>query len=265
MWILSELFKQIGEAWNERLRSPFLGSIFLFFLAANWRPIFYLLFAEKPVRARFLFFDANTSHVSLYLIPIGGGVTFALASPWLKLLGAWVASFPKARLHSLEETEAQKRRIAKYQLAAREEEAKAALEAAEEDRKIDAAKRLEEAKNVQGSELEEELKRDREERETARNPVRDQLSKLEQLIVLALGIQGDGNVDIQELISSPDFSEHAEKVVPNITLQRLRIDSLTAMKRLQEMDLVDKDPFGKWTLSSKGYSLFDQLDARRKS
>jgi hypothetical protein len=165
---MTEYFKQIVDAWGDRLRSPVLGSVLIFFVATNWQSLFYLFFADKPVRARLLYFDANTDGWSLYVMPVIGGVILAIAVPWISLAGAFLAKFPRAILHEVQSSEALKRRIVEYGLKADEEEAKASLEEVRERRKIDAAKRLNEAEEL-SSELREEIEEERENDSPSRN------------------------------------------------------------------------------------------------
>jgi hypothetical protein len=168
-----DFFKQLIDAAGDRIRSPFLGSIAAVFVGCNWRALFYLIFANKPVRSRILYFDANTDLYSLLIYPVSFGLITALLMPWIAVVGAWIAQSPKAKLHSVQHGAASKRRITEYQTKsaeeealaeleakqderriqaqerkAEEEEANARFEAAEEHRKINAAKRLEEAKGV---------------------------------------------------------------------------------------------------------------------
>lgn len=172
---MSEYFKQIFDAWGDRIRSPILGSVLIFFIVINWQVLFYLFFADKPVRARLLYFEANTDHWSLYWLPLFCGLFLAIAVPWVTLLGASLAKLPRSLLHEAQSSEALKRRIFEHRMKADEEEAKVALkekkvaledvegalDEARERRKIEAAKRLAEAKEVSG-ELETEIEKARE-------------------------------------------------------------------------------------------------------
>jgi len=157
---MTEYFKQIVDAWGDRLRSPVLGSILIFFVATNWQSLFYLFFADKPVRARLIYFDANTDGWSLYAIPVIGGIILAIAVPWISLAGAFLAKFPGAILHRVQSSEAQKRRVLDYELKTKEEEARGAFDEARERRKIDAAKRLNEAEDM-SAELKSEIEAER--------------------------------------------------------------------------------------------------------
>jgi hypothetical protein len=158
---MTEYLKQIAEAWSDRLRSPILGSILIFFTLTNWQALFYLFFADKPVRARLYYFDANTDSWNLYLWPVLGGVLLAVIVPWVSFGGAFLSKLPRAYLHEVQSSEALKRRIYEHRMKSDEEDAKAAEEEARERRKIDAAKRLNEAEEVSTelkSEIEEERK-----------------------------------------------------------------------------------------------------------
>lgn len=170
---MTEYFKQIFDSWGDRLRSPVLGSILTVFVLTNWQSFFYLFFADKPVRARLLYFDANTNLWTIYVLPIIVGVFLAVVVPWISLGGAFIAKFPRARLHRVQSSESQKRRIIEYELKATEEDAKAVWEEAAERRKIDAAKRLNEAADVSGQ-LKSEIQADRDE-----GTQKEQLSEME--------------------------------------------------------------------------------------
>ena len=171
-----DFLKQIVDAAGDRIRSPFLGSIVVVVIGYNWRALFYLVFANKPVRARILYFDANTDVLSLLVYPAVLGIIAALLMPWVAVVGAWFAQQPKATLHKVQHGAASQRRIEEYQTKraeeealagfeaaqddrriqaqekrAEKEEAKARLEAAEEQRTIDAAKRLKDAGDVNKS------------------------------------------------------------------------------------------------------------------
>ncbi len=158
---MTDYFKQIFDAWGDRIRSPFFGSVLVAFVAVNWKVLFYLFFADKPVRARILYFDMNSDLTSLVLLPIGLGVIAAIALPWTSYVGAYFARLPKSLLHEIQFTETTRRRIAEYEKRADEEKAIAKFETEKETRQINAAKRLEEASAV-SDELKEDLEVERE-------------------------------------------------------------------------------------------------------
>ncbi|NRP13890.1 hypothetical protein XMM379_002163 [Aliiroseovarius sp. xm-m-379] len=158
---MGDVLKDLMEAANNRIRSPFLGSILFVFLVVNWRPLFNLLFGDSPVLVRLAHFDNVTTWVTLYLVPIVGGVVFALASPWVQHVGALWAKQPNAKLKNLQDEVAHQHQIAEIRRATELEETRAAEEDARERRKIEAAKREQEAEEIGGEELREEVAQDR--------------------------------------------------------------------------------------------------------
>lgn len=144
---VTDFFRELFEAASSRLRSPFLGSVALVFAAVNWQPLYYMFFADKPVRARLLYFDAN----AVLLLPVGIGIAVAVAAPWLRWIGAWLAKFPSRLLHDLQQVEDQGKRIFMLRQQADLEEAQGRLEEAKETRKIEAAKRDEAANRLPDS------------------------------------------------------------------------------------------------------------------
>ena len=100
-----EILTNLWEAWSERLRTPFIGSILLSFIAINWQPIWYLFLTDHSAEQKFLYFDDNT----MYLLPVVIGFIIALALPWIQLFGVWIAQFPR-RLKVRTETFASRNR-----------------------------------------------------------------------------------------------------------------------------------------------------------
>jgi hypothetical protein len=88
------MFKDFTEFFDERIRSPFYTYIAFSFVATNWQPLFYLLFADTSVASRFVYFNLHTNYVSLFIIPIFIGVLGGLASPYFSHWGAWWAEKP---------------------------------------------------------------------------------------------------------------------------------------------------------------------------
>jgi predicted transcriptional regulator len=256
---MTEYFKQIVDAWGDRLRSPVLGSILIFFVATNWQSLFYLFFADKPVRARLLYFDANTDGWSLYGLPVIGGVVLAIAVPWISLAGAFLAKFPRSILHSVQSSEAQKRRIAEYRLKAEAEEAMAFLEDASERRKIEAAKRLNEAEAV-SDELKMEIEWDRA-AETSPSPLRqDEIKILE----FAKGAE-DGRFEVGggSLIrmSSSGGTEQTKIAASHLEEKQLQ----NILHDLMNNDLLDRrlvEDGWSYEITLDGYSALERLEKK---
>ena len=282
-----DAFKDLMEAFSQRIRSPIIGSIAIVFVLVNWKPIWYLLFAERPVRQKFLYFEANTDAISLYCIPIGVGVVYAFGLPWVKWAGAWVAQKPYARLHEIQDDQASARRVKEYERAAKEEKAKANFDAIRESALLGAAER-----RKQASELgEEELSRFVEEQKQPeplqfeQQPIVDvspwpdidqlvsQMPTLDQTVLKLLeeyhpkGIRPKDpfswfeNDELEAVTSQ--ISAAMKQPIPQT---RARIDFNTGTGRLSNQSLVEmKDrvsnmtPLYYFELTSKGYAVLDRI------
>ena len=150
-----DVLKEAFDALNQRIRSPMVGSVLVAFCLANWMPLWVLFFADMPTLEKLTYFEAQTSTVSLYVAPVVLGLGFAIAAPWIKLVGAWVAQGPMGRLRRLQASQSTDAQVFALKEAARLEEAEALLESEKAERKaarekelIGAAKRLEEAKEI---------------------------------------------------------------------------------------------------------------------
>lgn len=262
---MTDLFKDLVKAWEERVRSPFLGSIGIAFVACNWKPIFFLLFSGEPVLERFAFFDSNTSSVTLFWNPLWIGFLLTLAIPWLKFMGALIAKAPTTLLNSLQGDLASERRIHAFEKAADEEEAKARLEAAQEQRRIDAAKRLEEATKIGNQDLVEEIKLEREtktklkQEKDAIEQIEDRLTGELKALILEIGKVENGGVSKGELSLTPSLLEKMEQVLPNVTSTRIGVEIESGTSELSLLGIAESDRQGRWRLTKLGYKLFDRL------
>ena len=88
--------KEIFDVWIARIRAPIFGYFSLSFLAANWKEIYYLLFAEVDTLSRIEYFETNTCIVSLLWIPLGFAVAAALGYPWVQWGLMRATSFPNS-------------------------------------------------------------------------------------------------------------------------------------------------------------------------
>jgi hypothetical protein len=86
--------KEIFEAMGQRVRSPFYGYTALSFILINWKPLYYICFSGESAEAKFTFFDADTDHWDLYVLPLVFGILAALLSPYLSNFGSWWATKP---------------------------------------------------------------------------------------------------------------------------------------------------------------------------
>ena len=262
---MTDLFKDIVKAWEERVQSPFLGSIGIAFVACNWKPIFFLLFSGEPVLDRFAFVDANTNLTSLLFKPVLLGVLLAIAIPWLKLFGAWVAKAPTTRLNDLQGDLASKRRINEFNKAAEEEAAKAKFEARYEQRKIEAAKRLEEAKSVGDEDVVGELLYAREvnslrdDDDSMLSILANQITAAHKAALLVIGDVDSGGISTSKIAGSSAFKNGVSKTIHNPSSTRLEVEVRASLDWLKEQGLATYNTFDdRWFLTKKGYDLFDQ-------
>lgn len=142
-----DVLKDAAEAFTQRIRSPIVGSIIFAFVIMNWQPIWYLLFADRPVRQKFIFFDANTDFTSVY-VPILSGIAMAIAMPWITYWGAWIAQVPIRRLRKLQSDEAHELELQKIEQDTQITAVRAGQEAVEEEAVISAAERVERAEEM---------------------------------------------------------------------------------------------------------------------
>ena len=99
---MTDFFAQSLQAFQERMRTPWIGSILIAFLLWNWQPLLFLFASDTALPARFAYFDAHTDWRSLFVGPIATGFFFAAAKPWISLLmdklGAQAIN--RSRLHA---------------------------------------------------------------------------------------------------------------------------------------------------------------------
>jgi hypothetical protein len=110
---MQDTINQLKEAITERVKSPFLGSILLAFIAFNWKAIFYVIFADKTVVEKFAYWDLYTSTNTKLLYPIIAGSVFALVIPYISSLFAFLIEWPISKSRIRDENTAHKIAIQK--------------------------------------------------------------------------------------------------------------------------------------------------------
>lgn len=255
---MTDFLKDVFDAAQSRIRSPFIGSIVIVFLVINWQPLFYVLFADKPVRARFLYFDANTDPISLCWLPIGLGIAISLTAPWLKYLGAWWASFPMGILRKLEhrekgELEDYTLRLEEKRVAIREHR----LEQANLDRRAEEENLQREQAKAEQQKLEIEEKRPPQTPEQ----IAEELSEMQGLMVTYLG-RANGLVKAFEFARDPGVQHQSQQILPSVSEQRLRVEGENLSKELRALGLVSGNQ--SYELTTLGYQVYDLLLLKRK-
>ncbi|UWP94783.1 hypothetical protein K3X48_11260 [Aliiroseovarius crassostreae] len=264
---MGDVLKDLMDAANNRIRSPFLGSILFVFLVVNWRPLFNLLFGETEVLVRLAHFDNATTWVTLYLVPIVGGIFFAILSPWLNLVGAWVAKRPLALHRDLQHSEEVARQVFAFEQSAKLEEAKAKLieakakrEEEEQNRQIEAAERLKRAAETGDEELEEVLRTQNENRNADTQQAIVGLSKLERLVIDFLGEINLDNPKVKDFLDNSLVKDRAKEFILNYSKRRLDVEGVAALEKLVGKKLVTWDRVdGTIGLTARGYEVFDDV------
>ena len=110
---MTDFFAQSLQAFQERMRTPWIGSILIAFLLWNWQPLLFLFASDTALPARFAYFEIHTDWRSLFAGPVIAGFLFAAAKPWISLgmdwLGAWAIHRSRLRADRLAEDRSFKR------------------------------------------------------------------------------------------------------------------------------------------------------------
>lgn len=282
-----DLLKDFFASANARVRSPILGSITIAFVATNWKELFYIFAADRPVRARILYFEANTNSWDLIWFPLIVGTALAIGFPWLRLAGAALARLPSRLLSHMQSDEDHAKEIRRLVNATKLESAKAAFEEEEENRKISAAKRLKTAVEV-SPKLAGELEAER------RDPMKDSVNEIdgniisgdeirsfaeetsatEKLLIASLAKSNDGRcILFAEGVQLDDkFDGHAEirfsDGSDSIKIGSHRRDKLAyeqALKNLTDRGYLDTEfdselNTHEYVITWAGYRLKDEID-----
>jgi hypothetical protein len=89
---MTDFFAQSLQAFQERMRTPWIGSILIAFLVWNWQPLLFLVASDTALRTRFTYFEIHTGWCSLFFGPVIAGFVFAAAKPWVSLGMDWLGA-----------------------------------------------------------------------------------------------------------------------------------------------------------------------------
>ncbi len=263
-------FKDSYAEYSDRIRSPLFGAIVISFLIFNWRPLWFLIFADEKVIQKFEFFDSATSAWTLYTGPIVIGLVAAVGLPWIKLLGSWIASEPVMLLKSHQAQQVSLIRIENFDRRIQEENARKKHEEAIADRAVSAAKRQKEALEIGGTELAKSLEGliERSGDPKPLSPIEDIVQNLgpsDRFLLNWFGKTEGGGGHFGEKYLVENLNEYST-YVSNSTYARMKVDTQTSLDVLQAKGLVianrNYDEGELWFyLTSKGYSVLDALIA----
>lgn len=149
---------KIFDEFRSRIRSPIWGTIGLYVILLNWKAFYFLLFADVSVPEKFSFWDENVTHEWLIYYPLILGVAWVVTVPWIRLGFTWVNRSADLKLHRLQTTQKNDKKIHDLETETKLQDALAKEEAVREQQKIDRAKRLQEAGEVGGEDLINEIR-----------------------------------------------------------------------------------------------------------
>jgi len=89
---MTDFFAQSLQAFQERMRTPWIGSILIAFLLWNWQPLLFLVASDTALLTRFTYFKIHTGWCSLFFGPIATGFVFAALKPWISLVMDWLGA-----------------------------------------------------------------------------------------------------------------------------------------------------------------------------
>ena len=153
-----DFLKEAYEAWSQRVRAPFAGSIILAFAAWNWKPIWYLFASDESAAIRLRFFEQNTDAWSLYGWPVLTGTALVLFLPWLGVVGAICTSRPLGLLKKAQQDAVTNQRVYRFEAELREEEAKEALRNAQVENALRKSAQAQEAAAMGDEKLAESIR-----------------------------------------------------------------------------------------------------------
>ena len=269
---MSDFIRQFFSALESRVKSNFVGFVLLAFVFFNWKPLFILLFSDYDVLVRLAHFEGFTSRRTLFWYPILFGVSTAVLSPWVNLLGAYAVRVPLRLLSEMNENEVSQRKI---RLIAREtdeniaraaaEVAEAQKQAASEERLIGAAKRISEIKEIPDEDVRKQVEsqiadlRSSSRTETGKAGNSLELSEDEKNLLDLVSSKPEGTIRFDE-------SGYKFKLIQGLGSSQLPsrhefINLVRAAKNLRVKGLMDYDPNSdEYSLTAEGYDIIEEYE-----
>lgn len=93
--------KEVIEAVNSRIKSPYFGYSVFAFLTWNWKALFLFVTSKADPQLRIAAFEQQTSYFSLLIGPLIIGALVAAATYWIKLGFELIARKPLEKLDNL--------------------------------------------------------------------------------------------------------------------------------------------------------------------
>ncbi|MGB0959617.1 MAG: hypothetical protein ACPGVK_05130 [Halocynthiibacter sp.] len=133
-----DVFSEMFKAFQARVTNHVFGSIVFVFLALNWQPVYYVLFADVSMLERFTYFNEETTALTRVLFPITFGILIGLAAPRIKLFFDKIVNAPIQEGKVLRENNAHDLEVLKItnEEDRKSKQADAAFQLAEKKQKI---------------------------------------------------------------------------------------------------------------------------------
>lgn len=192
--------KEVVDAVNNRIKTPYFGYTILAFIALNWRGFFLLVLSKGKPEEKLALFDAQTDIFTLLLYPLAIGAIVAASAHWLKFIFAMIERRPKELIENLQLEAEHRKTIKQSQL----EQSRSNLFAVKEKELIDRAKRDEVVADIENAETKEKLMKQleaiRAERDMLSNELQskqqqeDALSNEAKEIIVAASTDNNGRI-----------------------------------------------------------------------
>ena len=257
--------KEVVDAVNDRIKTPYFGYAILVFIALNWKGFFLLVLSKGKPEEKLALFDAQTDIYTLLIYPLAVGAVVAATAHWLKFLFCIIERKPKELVDNIQLEAEHKKTIKKYKL----EKSRSELFAVKENELIDRAKRDEAVEDIEDLEAKEklisQLNSIRAERDMLSNELQSKqqpentLSKEAKEILVAAS--SDDNGSIMKLSTIGDRAIQAGKSSFGSKDQKLFVKYEAALDQLVERDFV-KDLGHKgevFEITHKGWGLVETL------
>ena len=257
--------KDVVDAVNNRIKTPYFGYAILAFIALNWRGFFLLVLSEGKPEEKLVLFDAQTDIYTLLIFPLAIGAVVAATTLWLKYLFGLIERKPKELVENLQLEAEHKKTIKQTQL----EQSRSDLFAVKENELIDRAKRDEAVADIEDSETKEKLIKQLDSIRTERDMLSNELQRKQQPentlskeakeILVAASSDDRGN--IMKIITMSDRNIQAGKNSFGSKDQKSFVKYEAALDQLVEHDFV-KELGHKgevFEITHKGWKLLEAL------
>jgi len=257
--------KEVVDAVNNRIKTPYFGYAILAFIALNWKGFFLLVLSKVKPEEKLALFDAQTDIYTLLIYPLAIGAVVAATAHWLKFIFGIIERKPKELVENLQLEAEHKKTIKQSQL----EQSRSDLFAVKENELIERAKRDEAVEDIEDLETKEKLIKQLDSIRAERDMLSSELQnnqkpkntvskEAEEILVAA---SSDKNGNIMKISTKSDRTIQAGKNTFGAKDQKSFVKYEAALEQLVEYDFVkDLGHQGEiFEITHKGWELVDAL------